>query len=67
MQKTTEEGKTSSSVDSRLNFRNDRTDNEGACPLIIPRKEKNIKTKYEKTNTTRRKRPPYNLHKNAKA
>ena len=28
------------------------------CPLITPRKKKNIKTKHEKTNTTRRKRPP---------
>jgi len=32
--------------------------NKGVNPLITPGKEKNIKTKYEKTNTTRRKRPP---------
>jgi len=30
----------------------------GLCPLITPRKEKNIKAKYKKINTTRRKRPP---------
>jgi len=45
-------------VDSPLNFRHEGTDNEGTSPLITPGKEKNIKTKYEKTNTTRRKKPP---------
>ena len=35
--------------DSRLNFRHDGTDNEGASPLITPGKDENTKRQRKKT------------------